>query len=432
LVQHPQAGANDFIGMIRLSQSLGETSKARLHLDALLADPALLATIENVTAVDRITAIQAYLEESYEDGLTGMQEFVHNPDADTAMVQEAFRAILQIDLPLEVESELLELYLELPVQDVTMSLGVLNRLVQLQPLQEEEWIHYAIAQLLERDVLSVGSWLSEIEASESVISELREIESSKLSGEQALVLVNAYIVEKDSENAQTSLNQSKSVLDPVSSAFLQSQIFAQQDRIDEAIEFWKEAYQGVVGTNRFPLMKNLGLLALQLDQPVNAMQSLYTAFSAGIPFNEIQAGKLIGLTMEYGSLRQAIQVADYLAGRFSDSPVHQNNLAYFRFLAEEQVEESVEVMRGLVEEYSEIPQFRLTLALGLVKSGRSNEANRLLKSTNINWQETSTRGLLIYCVVLAASDQQTLAQGLLQSLDTEVLIPEEKALLESF
>jgi tetratricopeptide (TPR) repeat protein len=218
----------------------------------------------------------------------------------------------------------------------------------------------------------------------------------------------------------------------VSSAFLQSQIFAQQDRIDEAIEFWKEAYQGVVGTNRFPLMKNLGLLALQLDQPVNAMQSLYTAFSAGIPFNEIQAGKLIGLTMEYGSLRQAIQVADYLAGRFSDSPVHQNNLAYFRFLAEEQVEESVEVMRGLVEEYSDIPQFRLTLALGLVKSGRSNEANRLLKSTNINWQETSTRGLLIYCVVLAASDQQTLAQGLLQSLDTEVLIPEEKALLESF
>jgi hypothetical protein len=69
LVQHPQASANDFMGMIRLSQSLEETSKARLHLDALLADPERMATIKDATAIDRMMPLCSLFPEIHRDQL---------------------------------------------------------------------------------------------------------------------------------------------------------------------------------------------------------------------------------------------------------------------------------------------------------------------------------------------------------------------------
>jgi tetratricopeptide (TPR) repeat protein len=342
-----------------------------------------------------------------------------------------FKSILASELPLSVEGPFLKLYLKLPVDNVPTSISVLSRLVKIEPLETADWIDYAIRNLLEKDPVLVGSWLTDVDASEAVIGTL----SAKLpaiSPDECLILVNAYLSEEDAAQAQATLDATKGLLDPVVEAYLLSQILLLNGDREGAIVYWDEAHQGLLGSNRFPMMKNLGILALKLDQPVNGMQSLYTALTAGIPFSQQLAGQLIELTLKYGSLRQSTQVAEYLANTYSDSVIHKNNLAYFKFLAEEQVEENVEVMRELVDGYPDVPQFRLTLALGLVKAGRTNEANRLLKSTDINWDTTSTRGLLIYAVVLAASDQRTLSEGLVQNIDMDELIPEEKALLEAF
>ena len=431
LMQYEGTSFEDYIGMIRLAQELEETEKARQFLDAVDGNEAFASLREASVWYKRVNVTQLFMEERYDEGLAAIRAMVENTDTDTLVMQDTFRSILNREMPMSAERELLELYLRLPVQSVRTSLSVLSRLIQIDPLEEERFIRYAIENLLAEESGLVGSWLMGIDAPDEIIAALAD-RSANLNSEEAVILVEAYLKEEEPALAQQALDAATGIIDPVVRAFLQSRIYLARGNTGDALVYWEEAHQGVVGTNQFPLMKNVGFLALQLDQPVNAMQTLYTALIAGIPFSQEQAGQLIGLTLRYGTLRQSMQVAEYLANNFPGTPLHENNLAYFRFLAEEQVEKSVETMRGLAEEYPDIIQFKLTLALGLVKAGRTNEAARLLKSTDINWQETSNRGLLIYVVVLAATNQRTVAQGLMQNLDMEDLIPEEKALLEAF
>lgn len=431
LLQYPETNVEDMMGVIQIAQLLGRAEDSGKYLDQLLANDAFVEQLGEDPRIPRIQAIQAFKEEAYENGLEALAALVQAQEADAAGLQQTFKVILMHELPISTEEAVMRLYIQLPVQNVRDSVGILNRLMNIAPLEKDQWTAYAIDQLLEENPILVGGWLVDMKASESVINAL-EPRSTNLSPDEAVVLVNAYIEKESTEEAEAILAATKGLMDPVMEVYLRSRVLLQKGDLEEALVFWEEAHQGVLGSNRFPLMKNLGIVALQLEQPVHAMQSLYTAFSAGIPFSPAQATKLIELTLEYGTLRQSIQIAEYLAARFPDSPVHKNNLAYFKFLSEEGVDEAVEVMRKVTEDYPDVPQFKLTLALGLVKAGRTNEANRLLKGTDIDWGKTSTRGLLIYAVVLAASDQRTVAEGLLQNLDMDILIPEEKALLEAF
>jgi tetratricopeptide (TPR) repeat protein len=431
LLGNPNVNVEDMIGIIRLGQALKLTEKSGDLLNQLEQNDAFMKLLEEDNRLEELGAIQDFMEESHESGMESLRVIVASPESDAVVLQRSFKTILNNELPISVEGELLKLYLEMPVFHVPTSLNILSRLIQVEPLESETWVAYAIEELLAKDFVRVGGWLTGVDASGAIIKAL-STRDTQLTPNEALILINAYISDEKLEQAEVALQESKGLIEPIMDSYFMAQILAGKGEKEEAFVYWKEAQQAVLGSNRFPLMKNLGILALQLDQPVNAMQTLYTAFSAGIPFTQAQAGELIQLTLQYGNLRQAISIADYLAQQFPDSPVHINNLSYFKFLTEEQVEESVEAMRKVVDDYPELNQFRLTLALGLVKAGRTNEANRLLKSTDIDWDKTSTRGLLIYAVVLAASGQESVAEGLLQNLDLEVLIPEEKALLEAF
>jgi hypothetical protein len=124
-------------------------------------------------------------------------------------------------------------------------------------------------------------------------------------------------------------------------------------------------------------------------------------------------------------------VASFLSETFPDNEIHKNNLSYFKFLAEEDIEKHVEIMRNLTERNPDITHYQLTLALGLLKSGRQNEAARLIRNTAINWAEADNRAQLIYAIILSANDQRIVAEGLIQNIDMEGLILEEKALLET-
>jgi len=177
-------------------------------------------------------------------------------------------------------------------------------------------------------------------------------------------------------------------------------------------------------------MKNLGFLSLELEQPVNALQSLYAAFTAGIPFSPNQANSLIALTLRYGNLKQSISVANYLYDSYPGEPIYLNNLAYFKFLAGEDLDKFVDLLRPLAKNYSDILNYRMTLGLGLLKSGRHNEAMRLMQSPPIDFNKTSTQGQVIYAAILIANNQQFVAEGLISSINQDELIPEESALIE--
>lgn len=430
MIRYPQATLNDYIGLIRIAQIQGDRESSREFMDLLIQNADLAPGLEENPTFQRIKVVQHFFDEEIEEGLILMEKLTADPEANVPALQETFQAIQTSTPTIETERRLLNAYLEMDVHNPGVTLGVLTRLVQIQPLALEKWQQYAMEKLFESNPGVVGDWLVNNDAAGLVIEHITA-DQSAMDAQLATVLVNAYIAENEIDSAQETLTQTWNKLSPAVAYILQTRIHTINGSKESAIETWGEAYQLTTGTNQFPLLKSLGFLALELDQSVSAMQCLYTALSAGISFTREQAISLLQLTLAHGNLRQSIRTADYLVQIEPSEALHKNNLAYFHFLAEEQVEESVEIMRELVENYPEIHQYRLTLALGLVKAGRMNEADRLLQNTQIDWNSTSPRGLLIYVVVLAATDQRTLAQGLMQNLETDGLIPEEKALLQS-
>lgn len=429
LLTYPGTQLDDRLGLVQLAQSMRQTAKAGEFLDPLEDDRTGLDAAQQAR-LDRLLAVQHFQEEAYDEGLEALRGILAGDAPDFTALQETFSTLTRGQLPMDTERQLLRLYLQMPVQEVVNSIQVVRRLVSIDPLQEQTWIDYAMDQLFEKNPLLVGEWLTTIGATEVIAAALEGRDT--LTSDESLLLVNTYLDQDDPAQAQALLDSPRASFEAPIRPFLQCRVLLAEGKPEEAAVYWEEAHQAILGSNRYPLLKSLGFLAIELNQPVNAMQSLYTALAAGIPFNPGQAGQLLELTLKYGNLQQSIEVAEYLAASQPGSPVAQNNLAYFKFLAESSVDESLETMRKLVEEYPDIHQFSLTLALGLIKSGRTNEANRLIQSTNIDWNNTSNRGRLIYAVVLAATNQRVVADGLIANLDMADLIPEEKALLEAF
>lgn len=429
LIQYPGSTDQDRLGVVQLAQTLGDQKKAAAFLATIDEEAAFPPGSEAALRLERIKAIQLIMEQQFEQGFN-LIEKIAKSQPDSPELQNLFKSAFAFEIPMDIERPLLRTYLDLPVNNIMTSLSVIARLMEIDPLGEDQWIDYATRNLLHRDPLGVGQWLTSIGASSKIISSLGD-KPDKSSNEH-LLLANSYLEVKDPENAQAALRELKNQIDPTIVAYLEARIQAQLGQPNEAFDYWKEAYQGARTGNTFPLLKNLGILAIDLDQNVSALQALYTAFSSGVAFTSAEAGKLLELTLRYGNLQQSIQVAEYLVEMNPDEKGYANNLAYFRFLAEEKVDASIEAMRVIVEANPDVPQYRLTLALGLLKAGRTNEADRLVQSTNVDWNRTDTRGKMIYAVVLAATDKRVLAEGLIQNMNLDELIPEEKALLEAF
>jgi hypothetical protein len=429
LLTLPESTRGDTFATIELAQQLGLTDKADDLLERLEVPEEEDGAIYR--RFMRIQAVQLIAQEKFAEGIDIILRQTESDTQDYAALIQTMNQALNMDLPIAEEVRLLKGYLELPIEDPARSVAVLRRLVEIDPLREDQRIEYARTKLLQLDPILVGQWMMERGASEAVLEALRK-EDGSLTESEYMVLIEASLANNALDQAQKFLEESRSQLSPTVSNFLQCRILSLQGEPDEAFHFWMLAHDSALMGNDYQLLKNLGFIALELNQRQNALQSMYNAFDSGIPFTIEQAQQLLQLTLEMGTLAQTLPVAEFLATRNPDNPTHQNNLAYFNFLAEKDVDASVDIMRELIDDYPDIYQFRLTLALGLIKAGRTNEASRLVQTTNINWQEAGTRGQMIYAVVLAATNQRVVAEGLVSNLDKSSLLPEERALLAEF
>lgn len=430
LLQFPGSSIEDRLGVIELAQNQERTVLAGTLLDEIdataLPDESPLAL-----RYERALAINAIAAGRHEEGLAILLrqiEHEENPD----LLRQSLERALRYEVSVDAERSLLRGFLELPVENPFISLRVLRRLTEISPLRERDYHAYAATQLLSLAPVEVSQWLSSRGNPELAIKTLHALEEPASPKAKGLALVESHLANKDTASAQQALEEAWPDFSPPLANYLQARIHFQADDKEAAIENWIAARDAAAAGDDFQLLKNIGFLALELEQHMNALQSIYTAFASGIPFEEQQLLSLLQLAIDYGTLTQTMAVCEHLVSAYPERSIYQNNLAYFHFLAEESVEESVQVMRNLVKDYPDINQYKLTLAFGLLKAGRSNEASRLIQSTNVDWEEAGTRGQMIYASVLAASDQRLAAEGLIQNLDTASLLPEERALLESF
>ena len=428
MAKFPGATRADIIGLARLAQNRQSLQRAQQLLDQIGDAEDLPEGSEDARNFAIAQSTQMLMTNQPEKGLALLDSLVTEKPDDPTMA-ETLSVILETELPLQVKRDLLQLVLRLEQVPVQSILWALEQLIEIDPIRADNWRRFAVDRLLEAFPSLTGSWLIGHEGAPLLTEVL--MAKKETSEAETNVLIEALLFNQQAEAALAQLEARSGSLQPVLRSYLKARALALLNRPEEALELWREAHNIALSSDAFPMIKNLGMLALQLNQQLTALQTLYSAFSAGIPFSEEQAGLLLGLTLSHGNLVQSIRVAGYLESRYPDNPQHKNNLAYFKFLADEDLDHQVDVMRAVCDEFPEITPYRLTLALGLLKIGRKNEAARLIQNTQVNWTEADNRAQFIYAIILAANNQRVVAQGLLQNIDQEALIPEERALLET-
>jgi hypothetical protein len=432
VLAYSDGSPNDIIGFVDLVQNFGDFEAAGKKLTPLVES--LEAAPDPDLPLDRLAKIRTLQAFASEDWMQGeiLFEQLMQDHADSASTLELFQQLLDfpVSIPLDEQRKVFTAFTDLGDSSVELGLPVLDRLLEVQPLRKEAWLDLAVERYLDKDPLTVARWLTIQDASARIIEHFSG-KTPPLKRFATRALVEAYLIDENTEAASAVLVHSGATLNPAVLQFYRARIASIEGATEEALEYWSASHNAAISTGSFSLIQNLGFLALELNQPISALQTLQTAFSAGIPFNESQALRLLDLTLRFGSLPQTLDVATFLHESYPQRPVHLNNLAYFKFVASEEVEGFVERMRALYDEFPEINEYRLTLALGLLQSGRKNEANRLLQGMQMDWDAASDRGLLIYAAVLAQNGQAILAENIVRDIDPEVLIPEERAFLGS-
>lgn len=424
----PGASRADLIGLARLAQAQGELKQAEQLLERIGDPEEIPEGSAERRSLSIALATQMLVRNQPDEGVQLLATLVKEQPDDPSLA-ETFSSILDLELSLQTEREVLELVLQLKQVPVQTILAALSRLIEIDPIRAESRRQFAIATFLEAFPSATGAWLIQNDGAEDLATVLMAKENT--SEAETSILIEALLAETRAQEALNQLELRSDSLQPVMRSYLASRSLTLLGQTEAALEKWRETHNMALSSDAFPMVKNLGMLAIQLEQPVTALQTLYSAFSAGIPFTEEQAQILLGLTLGHGSLLQSIRVAEYLENRYPTQPRHKNNLAYFKFLADEDLDQQVDIMREICDEYPEVVEYRLTLALGLLKVGRKNEAARLIQNTQINWNQADNRAQFIYAIILAANNQRVVAQGLLQNIDQEDLIPEERALLET-
>ena len=426
---YPGSTMEDELGYIELAQGMGEFAAAEERLENLPGENAFPAEERN--RLRRVRLLQHIVQGRYEAAeklWTRLSSAAETPARELAGVVRALLA--NEDVPNAAELRFFEKFLAQPVVNPRFRLNVLERLIQLRPVQQDEYFSYATRTILPEDPMLVAGWLTSQGKQDLVIAELEESDAP-LSDSGKRALLEAYLAAGENEKAAAILPGLQSSLPVAVYSFYDSRLQYALGNLDQALEAWNAAQNAAQARNSFPLLKNLGFHALQMEQPINALQSLYTAFTAGVPFSQDQAVRLQALSLRYGTLRQTLNVAKDLAERYPESENLRNNLAYFKFIANEEIDRYLENMRSLVSESPDNLNYNITLALGLLQSGREREANRVLEASSFDWNAATPRQQLVYAAVLMANGERVVAQGLLQNLERDQLIPEEKALLDS-
>jgi len=428
LLEYPGSTREDQLGYVDLAQELDNFEAARKRLEELRKLKGFSESDQR--RIQRLTLLQHVAENRYMEAEQLWDRLTRLSKPGEILAPFIASMLGKAQLSNEAERLFLEKFLELPVRNPNLSISVLNRLMQIRPVQEGRWIDYATREILPLAPVRVAAWLTSMNEQKAVIPVLEEREAP-LHPEEKRILLEAYLAEEETAKAGDLLPGLKDNLPSALFAFYETRYHLQNGNLDAALESWNAAHNAALASNALALLKNIGFLAIRMKQPVNALQSLYTAFTAGVPFSRQQASQLQNLTLAHGTLRQTLGIATDLVERYPEDPDLLNNLSYFRFIANEEIDRHIAIMRDLVEDDPGNVSYNLTLSLGLLQSGREREANKVLERSSVAWNDADPRQKMIYAAVLTANGQRVVAQGLLQNLDEEVLIPEERALLDS-
>lgn len=397
--------------------------------------------LKNLTSGDPLYPQKEFLRIAYgfrkanpDPYVAELEAFLNSANEEvTSLIQSNFGLLLFEGQTPNIRRALLTEFVELPVDEPARHLGAYQELLKLQPLQENYWVSQSLDKIFDALPVQTANWIfQQTKETPQLIEFLEGKDLAALSAEKKQLYLEALFRMEDADAIQSVMAKVKQDMPGYLVTFYECRMDVLSESVtDDSIEKLNNAIREAQSEGDYELVQRFGWVALQMGQVQRAMMSLFDSFSAGVPFTEEAASRLLRLTLDYGNINQTLSVADYLHKAYPNQARHRNNVAYFNFLADRKIEESVADMRELAEEFQDVEAYQLTLALGLLKMGRANEAARRLEDARIDVSNLTNRGQLIFALVLSRTGQSSIARGLLANIDRESLIPEEISLLNS-
>lgn len=402
----------------------GELALARVQ-DALSLDEGMLKAkllrglllTQSEDPVRRLQGKDALVDASQSEDRVGIQALMALLASDGLNIYPEERRSLADQLlnhPLAGLSEQLLALQNLIVSDVDGRAGYIERAVSLAETGDSA--------LLVRWLIAVGESERALELIPDDIDGNRYLFDARIS---ALMRLGRYdevkeVVQNDTE-----------FLNDLEKASIQLYLTSPSENPEVTDGRWNEIFRLAAEDGRPDVLTGLAQYAQARGDTERALTCYRIAFDMGFGDRETRDlwQQYFLISLDQPDLAVSLGVIEQIAERYPDDLSSQNNLSYLRLLLNQDVDEALADSRSLVADHQDVPGYRTTLALALLKTDSKDEAWDVLETDSIDWQQEDAASKVIVALVAHATDRGPVALEMISGVDPDEILPAERLLL---
>jgi hypothetical protein len=303
--------------------------------------------------------------------------------------------------------------------------------IQITPYKRNELIRQTMQAALKAakpELLPLGRWLNRYNAFALTVEAIPLPEALK-SKDLLLIYLDAVAAQNDWAAVEAVLNKPDLPLQPVIIKIFQARTARElrQQRVPEI--FWDQAYT-MAGKDEESLLF-LARYAAKAGELAHA-EKAYRAFLA-LGKNQRPAYEELVQVLELeGDTRALKELLREMTEKYPEDPLSRNDLAYLNLLLKEEVEASKAVALSLTQQYPRMLSYKVTLALGYLRSQEPASALPLFSGLNVNWGQALPGWQAIYAAVLGSNGQIEQAAKIARQAPLNRLKTEERSLLQPY
>jgi len=200
----------------------------------------------------------------------------------------------------------------------------------------------------------------------------------------------------------------------------------------EAVILWQQAFEAAENDPSRNWFYQISSSAARAGLRDRQMEALARAIEhpRGTPPQARQLESLFAWLYETGDIERLLKINYQLLAREPGNPGLVNNYHYLKVLLGEATENDVEVLRRLVETFPDIPQFRSSYALALLKTGQPGPALAALDEIEEPLAERPPADKAVYAAVLAGLGRHDEVEKLAAGIDWDKVPAGEASALQ--
>lgn len=146
---------------------------------------------------------------------------------------------------------------------------------------------------------------------------------------------------------------------------------------------------------------------------------------------QVAYGVLLELARQERDTVRLRELYERMRREFPADQAIRNDYAYLRLLLDREVEDARAEAEALVESDPRFLAFKVTLALGMLRSDEAERGARLLAGVPVNWREMPAPWRAVLAGCLHGFGQTKMAERVGEGIDPGTLLAEEAALLDA-